>query len=128
MNKKILIVDDEKIIIHLTTIVLKKRGCEIVSCANAEEALSLVEKERPDLIILDHLLPGKNGLELCQEVKLNPQTSLIPVLITTGQKLNLEDQILEQKLLKPDRILSKPFEIDELLKIVEELLPIKRLA
>ncbi len=122
MGKKILIVDDEEVIIHLTSLILKKRGYEITSCTNAEEALSLVQKERPDLIILDYLLPGKNGLEFCQEVKSNTPTSHIPILITTGQKLNLEAEILQDKLLQPDHILSKPFDIDELLKIIEELL------
>ena len=122
MRKKILIVDDEKIILQMTSMVLKKKNYEVVSCTNAEEALSLVEKERPDLIILDHLLPGKTGLELCCEIKSNPETSLIPILITTGQKINAENLSPEQKSLGPDDILMKPFEIEDLVKKVQRLM------
>ncbi len=122
MNKKILIIDDEHAIAQMTSLILKKRGYEITSCASAEEALEILNTFKPDLIILDNLLGGKTGLKFCHEIKSDSATSSVPILITTGQKFNLKNLSAEQKFLKPDDILTKPFEIEDLIKKVQKLI------
>ena len=123
MKEKILIIDDEEMLIQMTKSILKKRGFRITACLTAEESLPLIEKEKPDLIILDYLLPGKNGIELCREIKSHPATSGIPILMTTGQNLPAEPRPEEQEQsLGPDDFLTKPFEIENLLEKIERLL------
>jgi len=118
----ILIIDDEHAIAQMTSLILKKRGYEITSCASAEEALEILNTFKPDLIILDNLLGGKTGLKFCHEIKSDSATSSVPILITTGQKFNLKNLSAEQKFLKPDDILTKPFEIEDLIKKVQKLI------
>lgn len=122
MNKKILVIDDEAIVIQMTKSVLTKRGYEVTTSSCAEDALKSLTEAKPDLIILDHLLPGKNGNEFCQEVKSHSETFSIPILMTTGHNIIEETLNQNQKNFGPDDMLVKPFEIDDLIKKVEKLL------
>ena len=122
MRKKILIVDDEMAILQMTSLVLQKRGYLVTGCTTSKEALGIIKKQKPDLIILDNLLPGKTGLEICGEIKSDPEISLIPILITTGQRINVENLSPGQKSLGPDDILMKPFEIEDLIKKIQKLI------
>lgn len=121
---KILIVDDEKYILMLLETHLSKEY-DVVKATNGAEALEKINQEHPDLILTDVMMPHKNGFELCQEVKQNPETQFIPVVMVTalGKK---EDRIkgLESG---ADDFLSKPFNELELRTRVKSLLRVKRL-
>lgn len=120
---KILVVDDEEKNVKLMEALLLPRGYEVVKAYNGEEALQQVEKESPDLILLDVMMPIMNGFEVCKKLKDDPETHLIPVVIMTavGQ---VEDRIKGIEA-GADDFLTKPVNRDELLARIQTSLRLK---
>lgn len=116
MAKKILIVDDNALMIEVMTYILINCGYEVIALSNGIEAINNIKAIHPDLIILDAFLPGINGREICQLLKLNKTTSSLPVIICSGDE-NI-NEALQQKG-APDDILQKPFDITCLIEKVE---------
>lgn len=85
MMSKILIVEDEPDIVELLAYNLHQAGFETTTASNGEDALRHVNIHPPDLILLDLLLPGVDGLEVCQMLKDNPETAHIPVIMLTAK-------------------------------------------
>lgn len=120
MKEKILIVDDEKDIVKVLDYNLKKEGFRAVSCYDGEDALDLALKEHPDLIILDLMLPGLDGLEVCKTLKKENKTSSIPIIMLTA-KAQEADKVIGLELGADDYI-TKPFSPRELIARVKALL------
>lgn len=83
--KKILIVDDEEFVRQLIQIKLKFYGIETVEAGNGLEAIEKAASEKPDLILLDVMMPKMNGFEACQRLKANPETAHIPIVMLTAR-------------------------------------------
>lgn len=83
--KKVLIVDDEEFVRQLIQIKLKFCGIETVEAGNGVEAIEKAVSERPDLILLDVMMPKMNGFEACQRLKANKETSHIPIIMLTAR-------------------------------------------
>ena len=83
MPYRILVVDDEPDILNLTKMILTKRGYQVIVASDGEEALRKAEAEAPDLILLDLVMPGKSGLEVCRILKSQAKTRHIPVVMST---------------------------------------------
>jgi len=81
---KIAIIEDELILLQALSTELTREGFEIVSATDGEAGLKIVEEEQPDLIILDIILPNKNGFEVLEEFKTNEKTKKIPVIILSN--------------------------------------------
>ena len=118
--KKILIVEDEADLIELTEKILQRYGYQTLRCLDGASAFALVLQENPDLIILDLTLPGKTGHEICAEIKSDPRSKNIPVLMTTGQQA--DDENWDDPQSGPNDILKKPFEINVMIEKVQQLL------
>ena len=84
MNKKIMVVDDEPGALALIEILLKRKGFTVVTARGAQHALTLLTHEKPDLFILDVMMPGISGLELCQQLRNRADTAHIPVLMLSA--------------------------------------------
>ncbi|MHB8628025.1 MAG: response regulator [Aggregatilineales bacterium] len=84
MNEKIMVVDDDPGMLALLEIILKRKGFSVVTADGAYRALRLIEREKPDLFILDVMMPGITGLELCQQLRSRPDTAHIPILLLSG--------------------------------------------
>ncbi len=116
-----MVVDDTEDLLELTRRLLESRGYEVIALPDSSQAMEVIRKEQPDLILLDMLMPGPSGEEVCQLIRKEPSTRHIPVIITTGQ------------LIEPDTdaaigpcangYLKKPFEPDEMIKQIEGFLP-----
>ncbi len=117
MGNKILVVDDEKLIVKGIKFSLEQDGMEIHTAYDGEEALSLIEKNEYDLIILDVMLPKKDGFEVCQTVRM---TSNIPVIMLTAKDGDM-DKILGLEY-GADDYLTKPFNILELKARIKAIL------
>ena len=121
---KILVVDDEAKNVKLMEAQLAPRGYAVITAYSGEEAISQVEQEHPDLILLDILMPGMNGFEVCKKLKDDHNTSLIPIVIMTalGQ---VEDRIRGIEA-GADDFLTKPVNHDELLARIRTALKMKQ--
>lgn len=86
MGKKILVVDDEKPIADILKFNLEKEGFEIVMAHDGDEAIEKANEEQPDMVLLDIMLPGKDGLEVCREIR---KSSEMPIIMLTAKTLKL---------------------------------------
>jgi DNA-binding response OmpR family regulator len=118
MSRKILIIDDDPDIVHLLEMHLRDEGYAVASALDGEKGLARAEAERFDLIILDVMLPGKDGLEICS--RLRAGASYTPILMLTCKSAEL-DRVLGFELGADDYV-TKPFSIRELQARVKALL------
>ncbi|MFQ5855972.1 MAG: response regulator [Anaerolineae bacterium] len=120
MSAKILIVDDEPTQLVLIGYALKAEGYEIVTAESGEEALDKVQTEHPDLVILDIMLPGKSGIEVCQELRTRPEMIDLPIIMLTVRK-EVPDKIMGLEA-GADEYVTKPVAVDEMVARVRALL------
>jgi CheY-like chemotaxis protein len=127
MNKstrnRILVADDNQANCELLEAFLSEIDCEIEVARDGAETLAMTEKFKPDLILLDVMMPKFSGFEVCQQIKQNPQTSKIMILMVTA--LNELGDIQRAVDVGTNDFLSKPVQKVELLKRVENLLALK---
>ena len=110
---KILVVDDEEPILELLKFNLEKEGYQVFVAKDGQEALDRVEKEQPDLLVLDVMLPGMDGLEVCRILRLQPRFQQIPIIMLTAKGEEI-DTVLGLEL-GADDYMTKPFSLRELL-------------
>ncbi|HLD69406.1 MAG TPA: response regulator [Candidatus Omnitrophota bacterium] len=121
MKKKILVIDDQEDLLELTRRLLRSSGYDVLTLASGTKALDLIKKELPHLVLMDMLMPDKDGGEICQEMKSDAALHHIPVILTTGQMMDKSEYSDEQSI-GADDYLMKPFEIDDLISKIENLL------
>lgn len=112
-GKKILVVDDEKDIVDLISMYLEKEGYEVMGAHDGLEAFEKIIGEKPDLVVLDIMMPKLDGHSLNIKLKENSETKDIPVIIITG-KGHLREIIMARKDVSVVDYLEKPFNIKEL--------------
>ena len=119
-NETIMVVDDSPTDLTLMTSPLKEAGYQIITAVDGEEALAKAANERPALIVLDVILPKKNGFQVCRQLKTAPETEGIKVLLLTS-KTQDSDRFWGLKQ-GADDYMTKPFEDEELVANVAKLL------
>jgi len=112
MAPGILIVDDEKDIVDLVAYNVEKEGYKVFKAYDGEGALRAARSEKPDLIVLDLMLPGIQGLEVCKRIRRNPETAGIPIIMLTAEA-EVEQKIRGLRA-GADDYLVKPFDLSEL--------------
>jgi len=120
VNRKILVADDSDNIRNVLQLNFEWKGYEVLAAADGEEALRLAERVRPDLIILDVMMPRRNGFQVCRLFKSDPRTAEIPVILLTA-KNQKEDRFWGRDC-GADEYITKPFNTPTLEKVVERLL------
>lgn len=124
-KNKILVVDDVAVNVQLLTTYLTSVGYDVCTARDGQEALDKVSETQPDLILLDVMMPKLNGFEVCERLKSDPMTKIIPVIMVTALN-EIEDKIKATEA-GADDFVSKPFNKLELLTRVKSLLRIKQL-
>ena len=124
MGEKILVVDDEEQIRDVLSDFLTKKGYEVVSASNGEEALELTETEKPHVILLDVKMPGIDGIETCRRLKEDEKTRSIPIVMITA----FADREVEAYIEGADDFIVKPFNMVEISFRVESMLRIRHLS
>ena len=120
VKEKILIVEDEKDIVKMLEYNLKKEGFRILSAYDGEDAIDLATREHPDIVLLDLMLPGIDGLEVCKSLKAEKKSKDIPIIMLTA-KSQEADKVLGLELGADDYV-TKPFSPRELLARIKVVL------
>jgi DNA-binding response OmpR family regulator len=120
MPKKVLIVDDEPNIVLSVEFLMQRDGLDVVTASDGQEAVDLLASTAPDLMILDVMMPRKNGFEVCAEVRADPKFSEMPILMLTAK--GREAEMKKGLSLGADAYITKPFSTHELVAKVHELL------
>lgn len=120
MTKKILIADDEVNIVISLEFLMKREGFEVVIASDGEEAIAKIREEKPDLVLLDVMMPRKTGFEVCQEVRSNPELQDLKILMLTAKGRDTE--VAKGMALGADEYMTKPFSTHELVERVKGLL------
>ena len=118
MERTVLIIEDEKLIIVSTQMVLEAAGFRVESAVNGEEGINKSKTLRPDLILLDIMMPGIDGWETLTRLKRDPETSGIPVIIFTAREHSRGHQKSTE--MGAADYFREPFEPDELIELVEK--------
>jgi two-component system alkaline phosphatase synthesis response regulator PhoP/two-component system response regulator VicR len=119
MPKKILAVDDERHIVRLVEVNLVRAGYQVVTAFDGREALQKVEAEKPDLVVLDVMMPYMDGFEVLRNLKANPVTAEIPVIMLTAKAQDAD--VFRGWQSGVDCYLTKPFNPMELLTFVKRI-------
>lgn len=116
----ILIVEDDHQTVKLIKFILEKDDYSTISAKDGEEGLQMARERKPDLIVLDLMLPGMDGYRVCEILKANPNTKEIPIIVLTALDTGPDfEKALEKK---ADWYITKPFEPQHLLKRVNYLI------
>ena len=119
-KKKVLIVEDEESLLKLESILLTSKGYDVRGVSNGQEALDAIAEEKPDLVLLDIMLPEIDGFEVCQRVKDDPETRDIPVIMLTAKK-SREDMARGEKV-GADWYITKPFKSVMVIETIQRFL------
>jgi DNA-binding response OmpR family regulator len=117
---KILVVDDEIYIVHILDFSLGMEGYEVVTALDGEQALEKVNAERPDLIVLDIMMPKLDGYEVCKAVKSSPETRHVPVILLSAKGRNVDQKLGFD--VGADDYITKPFSPRKLVERINQLL------
>jgi len=120
MPKEILIVDDEPSIVVPIQFLMEQQGYSVIIAENGHDALDLIYKYNPDLILLDIMLPGIDGYEVCEIVRLNPKLRDIKIIFLTAKGREVE--IAKGLALGADAYITKPFSNAELVAKVKTVI------
>jgi len=120
MANKILVVDDEPNIVLSLEFLMKQAGFQVRTASDGEAALAAIAAEQPDLMLLDVMMPRKNGYEVCQAVRSNPEWKGIRIIMLTAKGREVERE--KGMALGADDYITKPFSTQEVVDRVRELL------
>ena len=119
----VLVVDDLAPNVRLLEAVLSPRGFRVATASSGEEALDALSKEYPDVVLLDILMPGMDGYEVCRRIREDPGTAFLPVIMITASGEQEKIRAIESG---ADNFVNKPFDQAELLARVRSLVRVKR--
>jgi DNA-binding response OmpR family regulator len=119
MKKKILVVDDEEDILHFLELVLREKGYDVVTAMNGHEALTTAQIEKPDLVLLDIMMPQMDGWEVLKLLRVDDETANIPVAMLSA-RTEAKDRVQGLQEGAIDYI-CKPFSLQELLAKIETI-------
>ncbi|MFN2451597.1 MAG: PleD family two-component system response regulator [Candidatus Dormibacteria bacterium] len=114
---RILVVDDDPRLLHIVAMYLGIEGYDVASASNGEEGLQRVDDHKPELVILDIMMPGMDGVEACRRIRANPETAHIPVLMFSA--LSGDDDVERARLAGATHLITKPFNLVGLGSVVK---------
>ncbi len=120
MAYKILVVDDEPPIVRLMEFILARQGHEMLVAVNGEQALEKIRAHKPDLVLLDIMMPRIDGYEVARQVRADPETATLPIIMLSAKAQ--EDDIRKGVDIGVDEYITKPFSPEHLVHVVADQL------
>jgi len=120
-KRKVVCIEDEQEMIDLVQLILGRKGFELIGAMGGKEGLQKVKDNKPDLVLLDLMMPDMDGWEVYQQMKADPDIQHIPVIVVTAKAQSI-DKVLGLHIAKVDDYVTKPFGPQELLAAVEKVL------
>ena len=124
-KKRILCIEDEAEMIDLTRLVLEREGFEVLGAVGGSRGLEIVKSEKPDLVLLDLMMPDVDGWEVYRQMKADEELAHIPVIVITAKAQSI-DKVLGLHIAKVDDYITKPFSPQDLMNSVEKVLKSKQ--
>lgn len=119
--KRVVCIEDEPEMIDLVRLILGRKGFDVIGANGGIEGLETVQRERPDLVLLDLMMPDMDGWEVYQQMKADDDLRDIPVVVVTAKAQSI-DKVLGLHIAKVDDYITKPFGPQELLESVEKII------
>ncbi|WP_299376474.1 response regulator [uncultured Tateyamaria sp.] len=119
MGKHVLLVEDEINIIEAIRFLLSREGWQVDTHSDGATALAMIRDMRPDLVVLDYMLPGKSGLDILTELRADPEFTSLPVLMLTARGQSRDREMAEKA--GVSRFMTKPFSNTEVMTAVRDL-------
>ena len=116
-RRRILVVDDDPRLLHIVGLYLGIEGYEVVQASNGEDGLKAIDEKIPDLVIMDIMMPGMDGVEACRRIRQNPATQGIPVLMFSA--LSGDDDVERARVAGANHLITKPFNLVGLGQVVK---------
>ena len=120
MNRKILVADDESNIVISLEYLMKREGYTVLVARDGQEALDVIARDRPDLVLLDVMMPKKSGFEVCQAVRASEELQATKILMLTAK--GRDTDLAKGLALGADAYMTKPFSTRELVQKVADML------
>jgi two-component system response regulator VicR len=120
-EKRVVCIEDEPEMIDLVRLILGRKGFDVIGANGGIEGLETVRREKPDLILLDLMMPDMDGWEVYQQIKADAELRVIPVIVVTAKAQSI-DKVLGLHIAKVDDYITKPFGPQELLESVEKII------
>lgn len=120
-TKRVVCVEDEPEMIDLIRLILSRKGFEVLGANGGKEGLVMIKEQKPDLVLLDLMMPDLDGWEVYQQMKADKETTDIPVIVVTAKAQSI-DKVLGLHIAKVEDYISKPFSPQELLDSVDQVL------
>lgn len=121
---KILVADDSPFVLEIVQTVLESEGFDVVTAIDGTEAWKKVQSEKPDVVIVDIVMPGMNGYEICKKIKSTEELKGLPVLVLTTKAQDKDIELAQTS--GADLYMTKPFDPDELAKKVRKFFEKKK--
>ncbi|MEX1143218.1 MAG: response regulator [Anaerolineales bacterium] len=119
--RKIVCVEDEPEMIDLIRLILSRKGFDVIGADGGATGLATIRAHKPDLVLLDLMMPEMDGWQVYQQLKADPETAEIPVIVVTAKAQNI-DKVLGLHIAKVDDYIPKPFSLQELVDRVDAVL------
>ena len=120
-KRRILCIEDEPEMIDLIRLILERKGFEVLGAVGGQEGLETVRRERPDLVLLDLMMPDVDGWEVYRQMKADEELQNIPVVVVTAKAQSI-DKVLGLHIAKVDDYVTKPFDLGHLVESVDRVL------
>ena len=117
MSRRVLVVDDDPRLLHIVAMYLGIEGYDVALASDGEKALEEIDRQAPDLIILDIMMPGIDGIETCRRIRANAATKEVPVLMFSA--LSGDDDVERARLAGANHLITKPFNLVGLGSVVK---------
>ena len=118
---RVVYIEDEQEMIDLVRLILGRKGFEVIGVNSGREGIELIQKDKPDLVLLDLMMPDIDGWDVYQQMKADEATRTIPVIVITAKAQSI-DKVLGLHIAKVEDYIAKPFTPQELLNSVERVL------